>query len=72
MLIQEKPEVIDGTRQHQLSFPLTLGTCCVGRIEEVGPDVTSLQPGQLVFSDYIVRLRDAPEERIVLGTWHDL
>ncbi|KAE9375142.1 putative isopropanol dehydrogenase [Stipitochalara longipes BDJ] len=61
------PEVIDGTRQHRLAFPLIFGTCCVGRIEEVGPDVTSLQPGALVFCDYIIRLRDAPEQRIVLG-----
>ncbi|KAF2995906.1 hypothetical protein E8E14_000982 [Neopestalotiopsis sp. 37M] len=60
-------EVIDGTRQYPLAFPLIFGTCCVGRITEVGPDVKALQPGSLVFCDYIVRLRDAPEERIVLG-----
>ncbi|ETS79001.1 hypothetical protein PFICI_08854 [Pestalotiopsis fici W106-1] len=60
-------EVIDGTRQYPLAFPLIFGTCCVGRITQVGPDVKALQPGSLVFCDYIVRLRDAPEERIVLG-----
>ncbi|KAI1866643.1 uncharacterized protein JN550_007496 [Neoarthrinium moseri] len=61
------PEAINGTRQYPLAFPLVFGTCCVGRIEEVGPDVTTLQSGDLVFCDYIVRLKDAPEERIVLG-----
>ncbi|KAK6206492.1 hypothetical protein LQW54_007674 [Pestalotiopsis sp. IQ-011] len=60
-------EVVDGKRQYPLAFPLVFGTCCVGRVTEVGPDVKALQPGSLVFCDYIVHLRDAPEERIVLG-----
>jgi NADPH:quinone reductase-like Zn-dependent oxidoreductase len=63
----QQPAVIAGLRQYPIAFPLTFGTCCVGHVEEVGPDVTSLQPGMLVFCDYIVHLRDAPEERIVLG-----
>ncbi|KAJ7739833.1 putative isopropanol dehydrogenase [Mycena metata] len=61
------PEVINGSKKYRLTFPLVFGTCCVGHVEETGPDVTSLQPGMLVFCDYIVHLRDAPEERIVLG-----
>jgi len=61
------PEVVNGERQYPLAYPLIFGTCAVGRVEEVGPDVTSLKPGQLVFCDYIVRLRDEPDKRIVLG-----
>ncbi|KAH8651375.1 putative isopropanol dehydrogenase [Xylariales sp. PMI_506] len=61
------PEVLDGSRQYPLAYPLIFGTCCVGRVEQVGPDVTTLQPGNLVFCDYIMRLRDAPEDRIILG-----
>ncbi|KAJ6588644.1 putative isopropanol dehydrogenase [Mycena capillaripes] len=61
------PEVVNGGRQYPLAYPLIFGTCAVGRVELVGPDVTLLTPGQLVFCDYIVRLRDEPDKRIVLG-----
>ncbi|OBT39046.1 hypothetical protein VE00_10702 [Pseudogymnoascus sp. WSF 3629] len=60
-------EVLDGSLPFPHAYPLVFGTCCVGRIDEVGPDVASLKPGQLVFCDHIVYLRDAPEKRIVLG-----
>lgn len=50
---------------------MVFGTCCVGRIDKVGPDVAALQPGQLLFCDHIVYLRDAPEKRIVLGECKD-
>lgn len=63
------PEVISGARDYPLKMPLIFGTCCVGRIEQAGPD-TILKPGQLVFCDYIVRLRESPDQRIVLGTRH--
>ncbi|KAL7625004.1 hypothetical protein AAE478_004218 [Parahypoxylon ruwenzoriense] len=63
-------EVIKGSF-HSASFPqaypLIFGTCCVGRIEEIGPDIGSLEPGQLVFCDHIIYLRDAPKRRFVLG-----
>ncbi|KAI0007093.1 putative isopropanol dehydrogenase [Xylariaceae sp. FL0662B] len=60
-------EVISGVLKFPHSYPLIFGTCCVGRIEEVGSDVTSLETGQLVFCDHIIYLRDAPEKRFVLG-----
>ncbi|RMZ74829.1 hypothetical protein DV737_g5696, partial [Chaetothyriales sp. CBS 132003] len=60
-------EVIDGSLPFPHAYPLVFGTCCVGRIEEIGPDVAALYPGQLVFCDHIIYLRDAPEKRIVLG-----
>jgi NADPH:quinone reductase-like Zn-dependent oxidoreductase len=59
--------VIDGSLKFPHTYPQIFGTCCVGRVDEVGPDVTALSPGQLVFCDHIVYLRDAPEHRIVLG-----
>ncbi|KAF7562270.1 hypothetical protein G7046_g1849 [Stylonectria norvegica] len=61
------PDVVQGMRGYPLAYPLIFGTSCVGRVEEVGPDVTALKPGQLVFCDYLVRLRDQPSSRIVLG-----
>ncbi|KAI9661825.1 MAG: hypothetical protein M1821_009064 [Bathelium mastoideum] len=60
-------EVLDGSLHFPHAYPLVFGTCCVGRVDEVGPDVAALQPGQLVFCDHIVYLREAPENRIVLG-----
>ncbi|KAK3167998.1 hypothetical protein OEA41_004444 [Lepraria neglecta] len=66
-LTNPQSEVLDGSLPFPHAYPLIFGTCCVGRIDEVGPDVAALQPGQLVFCDHIVYLRDAPEKRIVLG-----
>ncbi|KAL1881218.1 hypothetical protein Daus18300_001069 [Diaporthe australafricana] len=60
-------QIIDGSLQFTHDYPLVFGTCCVGRVSEVGADVTSLEKGQLVFCDHIVYLRDAPTKRIVLG-----
>lgn len=45
------------------------GIYYVGRVNEVRPDVTSLHPGQLILCDYVVRLRDAPKSRMVLGSF---
>ncbi|KAI1134062.1 putative isopropanol dehydrogenase [Hypoxylon sp. FL0543] len=63
-------QVIDGS-SGEVSFPHAypqiFGTCCIGRVDETGPDVSSVEPGQLVFCDHIVYLRDAPEKRFVLG-----
>ncbi|MCJ1386709.1 hypothetical protein MMC17_009835 [Xylographa soralifera] len=59
--------VVDGSMKFPHAYPLIFGTCCVGRIDEVGDDAASLEPGQLVFCDHIVYARDAPAHRIVLG-----
>ncbi|KAL2018150.1 hypothetical protein VTK56DRAFT_1226 [Thermocarpiscus australiensis] len=60
-------DVVGGSLNFPHAYPLVFGTCCVGRIEKVGPDVGSLEPGRLVFCDHIIYLRDAPECRFVLG-----
>ncbi|ROW12026.1 hypothetical protein VPNG_05281 [Cytospora leucostoma] len=60
-------DVVSGASKFPQAWPLVFGTCCVGRIEDVGADVTFLKAGQLVFCDHIVYARDAPEHRIVLG-----
>lgn len=58
---------MDGTRGYPHSFPFTFGTHAVGRIKAVGPDVSSLKPGQLVFCDAMIYLRDEPTNFFVLG-----
>lgn len=62
-------QVLNGSLPFPHAYPLVFGTCCVGRIDHVGPDVAALHPEQLVFCDHIVYLRDATEKRIVLGEW---
>ncbi|KAJ7712724.1 putative isopropanol dehydrogenase [Mycena metata] len=80
------PEVINGSKNYPLTFPLIFGTCCVGHVEETGPDVTSLQPGMLVSTTsctYEMRPRNAScwvsyhggftpqEQRLSSGHWRD-
>lgn len=60
-------EIINGERIYPLTKPLIFGTCCVGRVEDVGPDVTTLSLGQLIFCDFILHLRDSPTDRVILG-----
>ncbi len=47
--------------------PVTPSTCSIARIHGVGPDATSLKPGQLVFTDFWTRSRDDPDESILAG-----
>jgi len=46
---------------------LTLGMCCIGRVESLGPDSVSLKIGQLVFFDITVRARDNPNTVMLQG-----
>lgn len=48
-------------------FPLTPGPGCVGKVVAVGPDATTIAPGQLVFVDPTIVARDDPEQKIVHG-----
>ncbi|CAK7224250.1 hypothetical protein SEUCBS140593_005511 [Sporothrix eucalyptigena] len=61
------PEIMDGRRTYPLTFPFTFGTYAVGRVHAVGPDIAYIQPGQLVFCDAMVYLRDSPQNFLVLG-----
>ncbi|CAK7211450.1 hypothetical protein SBRCBS47491_001130 [Sporothrix bragantina] len=61
------PEIMDGRREYPLTFPFTFGTYAVARVHAVGPDITYIQPGQLVFCDAMIYLRDSPQNFFVLG-----
>ncbi|KAH8846362.1 hypothetical protein MCOR29_007084 [Pyricularia oryzae] len=41
----------------------------VGRVAQIGPDTTSLAPGQLVLVEPHVRARDDPDVQILWGMW---
>lgn len=59
--------VYNGTRQYPYPTPLVTGTSAIGRIAAVGPDATSLTPGQLVFVDCVIRGRDDPSAIFLSG-----
>ena len=50
-----------------MSVPMTPGTGCIGRVEAIGSDATTVTPGQLVYVDPTVRARDDPSEVIIQG-----
>ncbi|PWY90903.1 putative isopropanol dehydrogenase [Aspergillus heteromorphus CBS 117.55] len=60
-------EILDGTREYPLLFPMTPGSTAIGRVFEVGPDAVELKRGQLVFCDVLIRARDNPAVSIMLG-----
>lgn len=60
-------EIIDGTRQHPLPTPLVIGNSAIARVAAVGPDATSLAPGQLVLVDTYIRGRDDPSATSLFG-----
>jgi D-arabinose 1-dehydrogenase-like Zn-dependent alcohol dehydrogenase len=41
--------------------PFVPGGAAVARVVAVGPDATSLEPGQLVLTEYFIRARDSPD-----------
>lgn len=50
-----------------LRTPVTPSSSAIARIHTVGPDATSLKPGQLVFLDFWVQSRDDPDASILQG-----
>src|SRR2546430_15569922 len=50
--------IYNGTRKYSYPTPLVTGSSAVGRVAAVGPDATTLVPGQLVFVDCVIRGRD--------------
>ena len=69
-VISYMKHIYNGTRKYPYPTPLTLGTSAVGRIAALPVDSTSLQVGQLVLIDSVVRSRDKPSE-IFLAAIHD-
>lgn len=67
-IISYSRDVYDGTRKYPYVTPLTAGTSAIGRVHAVGPDSTSLQPGQLVIFDITVRSRDDPSHIFLVAT----
>jgi threonine dehydrogenase-like Zn-dependent dehydrogenase len=60
-------EILNGTRPYPLSLPLVPGGTALGRVSSIGPDTTSLAPGQLVFCDVTIRARDDPSTSFLFG-----
>lgn len=79
-------EIYNGKRKYPYPTPLVPGCSAVGRVTAVGPDATSLTPGQLVYVDPVVRGRDDPgaiflsgvtdggsegSKKLMQGEWRD-
>tara|TARA_R110002003_G_scaffold6_7_gene331 strand:+ start:9387 stop:10235 length:849 start_codon:yes stop_codon:yes gene_type:complete len=60
-------DVFNGTRAYPYPTPLVPGPSGVGRIAALGPDATTLQAGQLVFVDSVIRSRDEPTDVFLMG-----
>jgi threonine dehydrogenase-like Zn-dependent dehydrogenase len=56
-----------GALNYPLHPPQTIGGGAIGRIVALAHDATTLQPGQLVLLDPMVRGRDDPAQSILLG-----
>lgn len=63
-------DIYNGVRKYPYPTPLTGGTSAIGRIHEVGPDSTSLQKGQLVLFDCVIRSRDDPSHVFLSAIHH--
>ncbi|KAG6364640.1 hypothetical protein INS49_006243 [Diaporthe citri] len=60
-------EIYGLKRPHGLPTPFVPGSGAICRVEEVGPDATSVAPGQLVLFDTMIRARDIPHEFYLSG-----
>jgi threonine dehydrogenase-like Zn-dependent dehydrogenase len=60
-------QIYTGRRPYPYPTPFVPGCSAIGRIVAVGPDATTLQPGQLVFFDPFIRGRDNPSSLILSG-----
>ncbi|KAH8783093.1 chaperonin 10-like protein [Diaporthe sp. PMI_573] len=60
-------EIYGNKRPHSLPTPFVPGSGAICRVEEVGPDATSVFPGQLVLFDMTIRARDNPDEFYLSG-----
>ena len=60
-------EIYDGTRKYPYPNPMVLGTAAIGHVAALGPDAVSLEVGQLVYVDSLVRGRDDPTKAFLGG-----
>ncbi|KAJ3806707.1 alcohol dehydrogenase [Lentinula lateritia] len=66
-ILSYSADIYNGKRQYPFPKPLVPGSSAIGRIVAVGPDATTLAPGQLVFLDCTIRGRDNSEAVILSG-----
>ncbi|EXL52374.1 hypothetical protein FOCG_08164 [Fusarium oxysporum f. sp. radicis-lycopersici 26381] len=59
--------VYSGHKPYPYPEPFVIGSSAIGRVVAVGPDATSLKPGQLVFFDSFIQGRDNPNSLILHG-----
>ncbi|KAF5009903.1 hypothetical protein FDECE_3888 [Fusarium decemcellulare] len=59
--------VYSGKKPYPYPEPFVLGSSAIGRVAAVGPDATSLKPGQLVFFDCFIEGRDNTNSLILHG-----
>ncbi|KAF5667268.1 alcohol dehydrogenase [Fusarium heterosporum] len=59
--------VYSGHKRYPYPEPFVMGSSAVGRVAAVGPDATTLTPGQLVFFDSFIQGRDNPQSLILHG-----
>jgi len=58
---------VTGKRPYPYPLPFVPGTSAIGRVYAVGPDATSLKPGQLVHVNCFIRGRDDPTTVFLMG-----
>ena len=59
--------VYSGKKPYRYPEPIVPGSSAIGRIAAIGPDATTLQPGQLVYFDCYIYGRDDPTALILHG-----
>ncbi|KAH7081314.1 alcohol dehydrogenase [Paraphoma chrysanthemicola] len=59
--------IFNGTRGYSYPTPLVPGSSGIGRVAALGLDATSLEVGQLVFVDSVIRSRDDPTDVFLMG-----
>ncbi|KAK8245992.1 GroES-like protein [Phyllosticta capitalensis] len=57
-VISYSGDLYNGKRQYPFPQPMVPGCTAIGRVEAVGPDATTLAPGQLVLLECTIRGRD--------------
>lgn len=60
-------EIFLGKPPYPSKTPYTPGTAGIGRIEALGPDATSLRPGDIVWVDSTITARDDPDNQVLLA-----
>jgi alcohol dehydrogenase len=59
--------VFNGSRNYKLELPAVPGPGGIGRVRAVGPDATTLRPGDWVFCEPTIRARDNADDTILQG-----